>query len=163
MVTIISLTACHEGNAQKEKMKRWVGDISYNQEQDNHNFVICNGKENILQYFNLGNGPSYLGGKPELVKRYKSQYSPVKGHEQNGFIRIRFIVNCEGKAGRFRMIQSDRDYQEMSFDDKITTQLMDITKKIEEWLVMYRKDDSVDYYMYLIFKIKDGEILEILP
>tara|TARA_R110002020_G_scaffold444853_1_gene656494 strand:- start:2053 stop:2316 length:264 start_codon:yes stop_codon:yes gene_type:complete len=83
--------------------------------------------------------------------------------DQNGFIRLRFIVNCEGKTGRFRVLQSDENFEEMEFDNKIVNQLVTITKGIEKWGIFYRQDDPIDYYMYLIFKIKDGQLTEILP
>ncbi|MDX1604124.1 MAG: hypothetical protein R3209_13730, partial [Salinimicrobium sediminis] len=38
---------------------RWVGDIELNETTDKPDFRICNGEEQILQYFNLGAGPLY--------------------------------------------------------------------------------------------------------
>jgi hypothetical protein len=66
----------------------------------------------ILQYFNLGKGPVYSGEKSKILNTFKSKYQPITDKNQNGLIRIRFIVNCEGKAGRFRVLQSDYNYQE---------------------------------------------------
>ena len=82
---------------------------------------------------------------------------------QNGLIRIRFIVNCEGKAGRFRVLQSDYSYKEKEFNKEIVSQLLSITKQINNWEVLYKQENAVDYYMYLIFKITDGQLTEILP
>ena len=79
-------------------------------------------------------------------------------------IRIRFVVNCEGKTGRFRLMASDLKYQPKKFDKKITSQLMEISKNLTGWLP--KKTDKgklIDYYQYLIFKIKDGKIKRILP
>ncbi|MDX1754292.1 MAG: hypothetical protein R3259_13955 [Salinimicrobium sediminis] len=73
------------------------------------------------------------------------------------------MVNCEGKADRFRILQADKDYNEIEFDERITNQLLEITKGIESWKVMYGHEIPVDYYFYLIFKIKNGRITEILP
>jgi hypothetical protein len=163
IILLISLGGCNVDKSQTETPKRWVGDISFNEELDDTSFVVCNGEENILQYFNLGKGPVYSGEKPKLLKWFKSNYKPLKDTTQNGYIRIRFIVNCKGKAGRFRLIQSDFNYQETSFDEKITSQLLRITKDVDDWLVLDRNGNPIDYYMYLIFKINEGDISEILP
>ncbi|HKJ47918.1 MAG TPA: hypothetical protein VJ973_02455, partial [Christiangramia sp.] len=142
---------------------RWVGDIEQNDEIDEAEVKICNGDENILQYFNLSKGAVYKGEKSRIIDLFASDYKPVTGKNESGFIRIRFVVNCEGKPGRYRVLQSDENYQEKEFDEEIISQLLGITKSIEKWEVLDRDGFPVDYYMYLIFKIKDGRILEILP
>ena len=150
-------------DAEKQKYSRWVGDIEQNDQIDELNFKVCNGDDQILQYFNLGEGPVYSGEKSSILNTFESKYTPLSGKDQNGFIRLRFIVNCEGKTGRFRVLQSDYNYQKIEFDKRIVTQLLDITKGIENWKIHYRSDIAVDYYMYFIFKIRDGQLIDILP
>jgi len=147
----------------KQEYLRWVGDIEQNDQIDKLEFKVCNGEDKIFQYFNLGEGPVYSGEKSSILNVFKSRYKPLIDKEQNGLIRIRFVVNCEGKAGRFRVLQSDYNYQEIQFDEKIITQLADITKGIKKWKVLYRSQVPVDYYMYLIFKVTNGQLTEILP
>ena len=149
-------------NDSKNEYLRWVGDIEHNEKIDEPGFAACHGDEQILQYFNLGEGPLYPEEKLALLETFKSKYNPVTDG-QSGLIRIRFVVNCEGKAGRFRMIQADNDYNQVEFDKRITDQLLEITKGFKTWKVMHRQEIPVDYYFYLIFKIKDGQITEILP
>jgi len=148
---------------KKEEYLRWVGDIEQNDKIDEIEFKVCNGDDKILQYFNLGEGPIYSGEKSKILNTFKSKYQPISDKNQNGLIRIRFIVNCEGKTGRFRVLQSDYHYQEKEFDKEIISQLLNITKEIENWEVFKRNEMPVDYYIYLIFKIKDGQLTEILP
>ena len=148
---------------EKQEYLRWVGDIEENAQIDELDFKACNGDDQIFQYFNLGQGPVYWEEKSSTLNTFKSKYKPVIKKGQSGFVRIRFVVNCEGKAGRFRLLQSDYNYQETKFDDRIITQLEDITRGIEKWQVLYKDEIPIDYYFYLIFKITDGEITEILP
>ena len=147
----------------EQKPYRWIGDIEHDATIDDPNFRVCNGDDKVFQYFNLGNGPVYVGEKPTLVNAFKTKFKALPGKDQNGLIRIRFIVNCKGQAGRFRVLQSDLDYNETEFDDRIISQLIKITKDIKDWVVLHRQDEPVDYYHYLIFKIVDGQIIEILP
>ena len=149
--------------SNKEKYLRWVGDIEHNDQVDELDFKVCNGDDKILQYFNLGEGPTYNGEKSTILNAFKSKYQPLLNKNQNGLIRIRFIVNCEGKAGRFRVLQSDYSYKEKEFNKEIVSQLLSITKQINNWEVLYKQENAVDYYMYLIFKITDGQLTEILP
>ena len=147
----------------KNEYLRWVGDIEHNKKIDQSDFKICHGDEQILQYFNLGEGPLYPEEKSTILETFESKYKPVKATGEDGFIRIRFVVNCEGKAGRFRILQADYDYNEMEFDKSITAQLLEIIKEIDTWKKIYRYEIPVDYYFYLLFKINDGQITEILP
>ena len=158
------LFSCKSENPSDSKKEylRWVGDIEQNENVDEPGFAACHGDEQILQYFNQGEGPLYPEEKLALLEIFKSKYKPLTD-DQDGLIRIRFLVNCQGKAGRFRILQADNDYNEVEFDKLITDQLLEITKGIENWEVLYRHKIPIDYYFYLIFKIKDGQITEILP
>ena len=148
---------------EKQEYLRWVGDIEQNEQIDKLEFKACNGNDKILQYFNLGEGPVYSGEKSRIINTFKTNYEQITDRKENGLIRIRFIVNCEGKSGRFRVLQSDYYYQEKEFDKEIVSQLLNITKGIENWEVYKRNEVPVDYYMYLIFKITNGQLTEILP
>ena len=159
---VFSCNVERETSHQNEYL-RWVGDIEYDPLIDSDEFTICHGDSNVLQYFNVSDEPTYLGGKPVLVSVFKNEYQPVVGHNQDGYIRIRFIVNCSGQAGRFRMIQSDLNFNRIEFDKRIVSQLFEITGKVGEWVILNREGKPVDYYFYLIFKIIDGQITEILP
>lgn len=162
---VLLLTSCQttKDGSSKQEYLRWVGDIEHSDQIDEPGFEICNGDDNVLQYFNLGEGPVYEGEKSQILDVFKSKYIPVKGNDENGWIRIRFIVNCNGKAGRFRVLQSDYNYQEKEFNTKVINQLLEITREIDQWQILERAGIPVDYYMYLIFKINDGQLIEILP
>ncbi|MDO6761811.1 hypothetical protein Q4566_16505 [Tamlana sp. 2_MG-2023] len=148
---------------KKKEYLRWVGDIEQNKQIDELEYKVCNGDDKILQYFNVGKGPTYFGEKSRILNTFKTNYKSIADKKENGLIRIRFIVNCKGKAGRFRVLQSDYDYQEKQFDKEIVSQLLNITKGIENWEVLKINQVPLDYYTYLIFKITDGQLTEILP
>jgi hypothetical protein len=122
----------------------------------------CNGDENILQYY-WGDGSIYLNEKTSFLDLFRAKYKPVKGKSTNGLVRIRFVVNCKGKANRFRTLQSDNNYNEIEFDERIVSQLVNITKGIDSWKIINVHDEPIDYYLYLIFKLENGHITEILP
>ncbi|MDN3202801.1 hypothetical protein [Algoriphagus sediminis] len=148
--------------AKKEKPYRWVDDIQANPDLDNPSFEVCYSDLTTKQYFNLGFGTQYEGERPEIYRMFEENYTPVD-NDQSGWIRIRFIVNCKGETGRFRVLSSDENYNEMEFDPQIINQLLDITKSMDGWKILPNTETPIDYYQYLIFKMDKGKILEILP
>ena len=160
VMMVLLLFRCQSQN-NESKYPRWIGDIEKNI-SDNPNFEICNGENHIKQYFNNSKGLEYLGEKTALIKEYK-KFTPSEKKNQNGIIRIRFVVNCKGETGRFRILEADENYKEFKFDKKITTQLLKITKQLKGWESKTIRNNEIDYYQYLIFKIENGKIKEILP
>ncbi|MDR6459277.1 hypothetical protein J2786_002384 [Chryseobacterium vietnamense] len=140
-----------------------IGDIEFNPDSDNKDYNLCFGKH-IFQYFNYTSEPeNYKGEKIEIDKiffmRYKNQNIP----NETGLIRIRFVVNCKSETDRFRVIGVDENYNPKKFDNKITSQLLMIAKGLDGWIPKKIKDHEVDYYQYLIFKIENGNLIEIMP
>jgi len=147
--------------AEPSKYPRMVGDIAYDSALDDPQFKICN-DDVFKQYFNFVKGAVYIDEKPSLVKKFKAEYQPVKS-DQSGLLRVRFIVNCEGQAGRFRLLMMDNNYNPTEFADDIVNQILSIVKKQERWALLPNENNPENYYQYLIFKIREGKIIEILP
>lgn len=142
-----------------------VGDIDFNPETDSKDFVLCN-QSSMRQYYIRGSSdtpPTYLGEKRGLEKEILDKFSPISSSAQNGFITIRFVVNCHGESGWFRVEEMDFDYHPMVFDAAISKQLVSILKGLKGWTPRKRKDIALDFYQYLTFKIVDGEIKKIMP
>ena len=142
-----------------------VGDIPFNKELDDESFNICN-ETNINQYYvrySSDTPPSYKGEKRGLEKAIFSKYSFPQSEKENGYVTIRFIVNCEGETGRFRIEEMDFAYKPQKLDEKITSQLLEIVKNLNDWIPRKSNGESLDFYQYLTFKIKKGQIIKILP
>lgn len=161
---LVLMAACQtEQPMPQSNYPRWVGDIAFDETLDNPNFELCNGDDNVFQYHNVANGIQYQGEKKDLIEAFNSQYKPVKMSGQSGLIRIRFVVNCQGKTDRFRLLGADENWQPFTFDAQITDQLMAIAKRLGGWKILDLDGLPLDYYQYLVFKMKDGEIEMILP
>lgn len=138
-----------------------IEDIPYSESIDNKNFKICNNY--VFQYYNNSIGLLYEEEKPALNKLYFDKYNSDIVKKESGLIRIRFIVNCKGETGRYRTLAMDKDYKEKIFDYKITNQLLKITKELNGWGIQTYEGRNIDYYQYLIFVIKEGKLIKILP
>ena len=142
---------------------RWVGDIPPDSVLDDPEFSICHGEKWVKQYFHFDQGGlQYKGEQPAIAAFFNENYNPIPTAE-SGWVRIRFIVNCEGKTGRFRLMGSNEQYEPFAFDPKITNQLMKLTQQLDGWQILPNPEAPADYYQYLIFKIENGQIIEILP
>lgn len=159
---ILFILSCNKGK-QNSIYPRHVGDISFDEGIDRKAFKLCNGDKEVKQYFNFGKGVQYDGEKLAIIESFKENYKPIKLKSETGLIRIRFIVNCKGETGRFRILSMDSLYKKKEFDKKIIDQLLNITKKLAGWKILSERSKPHDYYQYLIFKIENGDIKEILP
>jgi len=162
VISIISCNSSQTNEQDRLEYKRWVGDIEHSESLDATEFELCNEDSKVYQYFNDGNGLEYEGEKIAIIDSFQSQYQESQKGE-SGYIRIRFIVNCNGETGRFRILGMDEDYELRHFHKSISNALLKITKSLNNWKPKLINNQPIDYYQHLIFKIKDGKILEILP
>jgi len=159
IIITLSIFGC-----KPEKFKD-VGNIPFNPELDKSEFKICN-EDLIKEYYIRGSydtPPSYKEEKRGIETEILSQYSYPKEPTQNGYVTIRFIVNCKGETGRFRMEEMDMDFKSIQFDSKITDQLLSIVKGLKKWIPRSSGERTYDFYQYLSFKIQNGQIEKIMP
>lgn len=165
-LTFLCLMSCQRRDsdllAEAAKYPRWIGDIEYDPKLDDPDFQVCN-EADVYQYFNHAEGLQYRGEKRAIEAMFQKLYRPVAAPKAKGLIRIRFMVNCAGKTGRFRLIGMDENYQPLVFPKAICNQLLDISKKLDGWEKLPNAEEPTDYYQYLSFKIEQGAIKEILP
>ncbi|WP_291960118.1 hypothetical protein [Maribacter sp.] len=161
LLCVIMLFGCAKPN-KKINYFTDLGEIPKDETVDDIDFQICH--EDFTIPFNyLGVGLVYTGEKPELIKEFESKYNPVNIKGESGFITIRFIINCEGKSGRFRISETDMELSPKKFDKNISSQIIKITKELNGWKPFQRQEKKMDYQQYLVFKISDGVIEKILP
>jgi hypothetical protein len=164
----LSFTAfCQEQKYNISHYPRSIGNIEFDSNLDKKDFQLCRPNYDA-QYYYWTKDANYEGDKILIENEFKEKYISDNVNKQSGLIRIRFIVNCKGETDRFRVIGMDENYQEKAFDKSITDQLLQISKSLKGWMPknFTSKTNEVfsyDYYQYLIFKIKDGQITEILP
>lgn len=165
-ISLLLITGCGDSVEQQPQIEnylRWVGDIEHDPVLDNSSFELCNGEKKVMQYFNNARGFEYKGEKFAILKIFEDRYIPPASKSEHGLLRVRFIVNCEGKTGRFRCLGMDNNYKRKQFDSGIQDQILTITKSLDGWVPKTMNGELLDYYQYLIFKIEAGQIKEILP
>ena len=159
IIVSILITSCSQNEYKN------VGDIPFDKKIDDINFKICD-ESNIKQYYvrkSSDTPPNYKDEKRGLEKAILNKYNFPKTEKENGYVTIRFIVNCNGKTGRFRIEEMNFTYQSKKFDSKISSQLFEIVRNLNEWVPRKDKNTEYDFYQYLTFKIENGQIIKVLP
>jgi len=162
LVFLILCHGCHHAQ-QIIKYEGNVGETAFDPKVDDKDFTLCN--ENWTgQYFHFTSNSRYIDRKAfiDSVFFYEFRANP-SAEKENGLIRIRFIVNCKGETGRFRVLAIDPGYKEKTFHESIVSQLLRITKGLRTWQIQKMNNAPADYYQYLIFKIVNGQLTEIMP
>ncbi len=143
-----------------DTLPKHIGLIEFDPSIDTLSFEVCH-EDFVYAHFHH----KYLsiqGEKPTITNEFQERFKPSSTPE-NGFITIRFIVNCEGKTGRFRMIEMDENYELKTFSEELSSQIFGITKSLEGWDILDEGGTKLDYTRYLTFRIQDGKITDILP
>ena len=139
-----------------------VGDTVFDKSKDDPAFKRCMNKDYGIQYYNDSKGYQYNGEKI-AIKQALDHLKLSSSQQINGSVTIRFLVNCEGKTGLFRVQQMDENYTEAYFDKEFVEKILDFTKSLNGWLPKEYQGHKIDYYQYLTYKIENGKIAEILP
>ena len=124
------------------------------------NFETCGSR--IFQYYNSLPAAGYKYGKNALRDSVMQHFKKVS--DDSGYLIIRFVINCKGLAGRYEIVESDLNFNPNHFSENVKTMFLEIViNHLKEWNPVILEGQSRDAYMYLNFKMKNGEIVEILP
>ncbi len=134
-----------------------IGDITFDKDIDNSEFKICN-EDRIPQYYAVGT--NYQNGE-KAIKKELSELINNLNFKNSGFITYRFIVNCKGEVGSFRVKTIDSVLKENVFDSQKIKQLQKSIEKLKQWNAGKRKDETLDSYYVLNFKIQNNKITDI--
>ncbi|NNF21026.1 MAG: hypothetical protein HKN67_03725 [Saprospiraceae bacterium] len=120
-------------------------------------------EEKIFPFY-YGSEPSgFRPGKDSLAQYFHQNFDNFGDTSESGFITIRYVINCQGEAGRFILHQLGPDYKKKEFNQKITNRLLELVKNLKDWRPIRFYDDHYDSFIYLSFKIENGELTAILP
>ena len=123
-------------------------------------FNLCSGSLHPYYYPSL----KYKGGFYEIKKHFYENYKPTYGEKDTGIIRIQFQVNCHGETGNYKIQSYNLNYTTTRLSDKITKQLLLLTKGLKEWIPATNDmGENIDSHKFFAFKLVDGKLKDILP
>ena len=128
--------------------------------ENTQKFELCAGKKRPYYHPTL----EYQGGFYKIKKHYYSQYKTTEFPNNTGIVKIRFDINCKGKAGNYFLETYSLDYKNITINKNSTEQLLNLTKNLNDWLPAYDEDgERVNSHKFFAFKIIDGVLIDILP
>ena len=150
-------------SANEEKYPQHIGYINPEKALLTEDFEICDA--NLLGAYSSSQPKIYKGGKYAFKKYIQNNYTN-DGYTDSGFLIFRFHINCNGETGNVEINELNQDMQPTDLNDAMVEQLLKLTVKKENWQVGYVSDEdgnAYNHYMYILYKIENGELLEILP
>lgn len=151
----------------KNQFTKRVAYINIKEAKNTKDFKICDSSY-IVDYYNYSRGDSvskvtsYFNGKNGLRKAVLSKYKN-NNYTDSGYLNFRFIVNCKGEAGAYIIHENDLNLEPKSFNQDLVNQLFNITTDLKKWNPNFMRGKHRDSYMYISYRIENGEITEILP
>jgi hypothetical protein len=161
VLSFLFLSLCLPVFAQTTIFPDNVGDIPFDSLKDDPGFVVCNEKM-VFQYYNTKS--YYKDHKNGIVKFLLDGFRPQESFaDQTGYLTVKFIINCKGETGRFRLFEIDSSYQPSHFKEALSGQLLGLVKQLRGWQPAVYKGQIYDSYQYITFRIRNGKIISITP
>lgn len=145
----------------KNKYPHYIGHISPETSVLNDNFMLCD-NENIYGTHHGKPKVAFHISKKHFRETILSEYDNTK-YTDSGYLDFRFLVNCEGQAGRFEINELNLDLEKTDLNDMMVNDLLKLTANEKHWNIFHMKDLPRNYYMYILYRIENGKITEILP
>ena len=123
---VVIFYSCTQSDSLKPN---FIGKIPSDPSLDTLNFKPCN--EKMLPYYTFTSKSLYEGEKLKIVSHFSDNFKKVS--DETGYVTIRFIVNCHGETGRFRLIGLDENYQTKKISKSLTDQLLKLTMTLDGW------------------------------
>ena len=156
-----------------------VGDIAFDPALDDPSFHLHDSTR-VWQYYN--STAYWLDHKDSITRFIRGRYHPpadaanatntanaantaiaTTAANQSGWLTIRFIINTEGRTGRFRLFEMDSTYQPIHFDPRISSALLAAIKDWPGWQPAHNNERRFDTYQYVTFRLRQGRITTISP
>ncbi len=131
----------------------------YDAKFDNPNYIICDSTgissgRNRLQY---------IGGTNKLRKDITTKYVYRQEYETfTGYIVIRFLVNCEGQSGRYRVQSLNLDFSPSNAPSDLLNHTTEIVKSLDNWTKSAVNGPKKEYSKFINLKITNGKIQHVL-
>lgn len=122
----------------------------------------CNDKY-LIYYYHVDT--RYPAGTESLLSESKAFLAKIgQQYTGSGYITFRFMINCEGKMQRVRVMQVDDDYKTTHFEKRFVSDLNDYIHTLQHWKTGLSAfgQDHVNYIAYISFRIKNGEVINVI-
>lgn len=140
-----------------------VGNLCFAQVTDN--LELC-GDKKVYPYYYLQQSGNYIPDFYQVKKLFETQFHKEdysKLENNTGILHITFWVNCKGETGNYSTESFSFDYKYCNLNDILKQKILDLVKSLKIWKPIAGNQLIQNFHQYYIFKIQNGEIIDILP
>ena len=148
-------------STENKPYKNYIGYIDQSKALLNDKYELCN-EGSIYHTYSGASLKAYKGDKKQFRDAINSTFNKNE-YTDSGYVNFRFLVNCEGNAGWFEIIEMDLDLNETSLNANMVNELLEFTSKKGQWNVISYDNKPQNYYMYVSYRIENGKVTEIIP
>ncbi|TVZ56693.1 hypothetical protein OD91_1989 [Lutibacter sp. Hel_I_33_5] len=160
-LSIIYYTKVGKYSEDLKKYPKYIGFIDEKTSLLN-DMKLCGEKKILGKHHGLPKYAFYKN-KGYFRKNILSKYNSKK-FSDSGYLNFRFLINCEGKAGWFKITKMNLDLEETNLNDEMVNELLELTSNSENWNELsFENEKKYNYHMYILYRIENGKIVEILP
>lgn len=163
---LILLTSSSFGMAQSNTIpqnlnsKEKVGAIAFDASIDRADFTVCD-EFNIEEYYQVN--PKYGEGMRTIQNYFSPHLTELNGFiEQDGYVTIRFVINCQGETDRYRSVFVNPSFQNSEGNNTLQTKLTELVRLMGKWTPGNYEGKNYDAYQHIKFRIKNKKIVDIL-
>lgn len=115
-------------------------------------------------YYSVGG--KYPKSSSTLLKEMKEfSKKQNQSYSGNGYITFRFVVDTAGvMKHKVKVMQTDDDYKAQLFDRALVDELFAYLQTLNKWPVArIRTGEALEYISFIMFKLKNGKVINIVP
>lgn len=159
---LMSLTTFSQNTVpQHLNVKEKIGWIGFDKSLDDPNFIVCD-ELNIEEYYQVD--PSYGEGMP-AIRKYIWANKPLLDPlcEEDGYVIIRFVINCHGRTDRYRTKFMSLNYSdESTLNTQLQNKIIQLIRNMGNWTPGKYENRTYDCYQHLKFLFKNSQLVDVL-
>ena len=146
---------------QHLNVKEKIGWIPFDKSLDNSNFKVCD-ELNIEEYYQVN--PSYGEGMQSIRKYIFAHQQLLESLcEKDGYVIVRFVINCQGQTDRYRTKFMSLNYtDENTVNAELQKKIIQLTRDMGSWTPGKYDGKTYDCYQHLKFLFKNGQLVDVL-
>lgn len=157
LILILSfvLFNCSQVKEKHHGYENQIGDTPFSIDIDDPNFEFCDSTNVLHKRAYVG----YEGGMKAIEEEITSKYNLDASYKSySGYFIIRLAVNCNDRAGRYRMQILDSNFGLAECPDQLEKHILSIVKGLKGWKRPFYDGKYYDGYKFLSIKIVNGQI-----
>jgi len=149
-------------DTENRPYKHYIGYIDQDKALLNDKYELCN-KGRLVHTYSSASLDAYAGSKKHFRDAVNTTFNNKTNYTDSGYLNFRFLVNCEGNAGWFEIIEMNLDLKETPLNKNMVDDLFKFTSNSKHWDIVSYNEKPYNYYMYISYRIENGKVTEIIP